>query len=175
MSVSPRSPDAGSRPPLTLTAGRLTISFTWCGDRWAHEIGLEDGGTWRSVEGPEASGGDPRWPASPVLVELSRLQTPRGPALLGVGSAGRSHFSASIDVDPDVPDRLRFEIACRIHEPPAWLGSTYRGPGGVVRVTPGPTADAPPATVAWAYTFSPDGLLPHGKIRGSQGPVPPAD
>jgi len=136
---------------------------------------LEDGGRWRSVEGPEASGGDPRWPASPVLVELSRLQTPRGPALLGVGSAGRSHFSASIDADPHLPDRLRFEVACRVQEPPAWLGSTYHGRGGIVRVTPGPMSAAPPATVAWAYTFSSDGLLPHGEMPGRQGPPPPAE
>ncbi len=141
--------------PLLLAIGPVTIAFVWSGDRWSHRVtvGAE---TWHSVEGPR-DGGCERWPASPVLVELSRLDTPGGPAILGVGRAGRSHFSASIGPDPAAADRVRFEIACRFHEPPLWLGSTYRGPeeGEVVVAAAAPL---PPATVQWAYSFGAAGL-----------------
>lgn len=162
-------PSAVPRPPLTLSVGGMTVRFGWRGDRWAHDVVGTDGTRWQSIE--ETGGADdPRWPASPVLVELSVLDTPAGPVILGVGLAGRSHFSASVGPDPSHPDRLRFDLACRVNEPPGWLGSTYDGPGGIVRLRPGSAAD-PPATVQWAYAFSPEGLVP---LAGSRV-EPPAD
>lgn len=169
------SPATGPRLPLSLEVGDLTVCFTWQDDRWAHEVVGGDGRRWRSVEGPGAAGGDPRWPASPVLVELSRLETTRGPAVLGVGRAGRSHFSLSVDADPTDPGWLRFEIACRLQEPPAWLGSTYHGPTGLVRIAPGLVTARPPATVTWAYAFSSGGILPLGETRRGGGPASPED
>jgi len=148
----------GPHAPLTLVIGSVEVTFTWAGDRWTHRVTTGAGGTWQSVEGPRAEDGDPRWPASPVLVELSRLATAGGPAILGVGLAGRSHFSASIGPDPEHPDRIRFEIACRFNEPPVWLGTTYRGPAGIVSVRPRIESPAPPATVQWGYAFGPAGL-----------------
>lgn len=162
---------ADSRPPLTLTVADLTVRFVWCDDRWVHEVVQADGTCWRSIEGSAAAAGDPRWPPSPVLVELSWLGRSPGPAILGVGLAGRSHFSASVGPDPDHRDRLRFDIACRVNEPPGWLGSTYRGPQGVVRVAPGPVAARPPTTVQWGYWFTPTGIL---SLAGAQA-EPPAD
>lgn len=163
---------AALRAPVSLTLGRTALRFSWQDDRWVHEILLPDGTRWHSVEGASAAGGDPRWPASPVLVELSRLEGPHGPALVGVGLAGRSHFSASVGPDPLHADRIRFECACRVAEPPEWLGSTYAGPGGVVRVVPAGAAGRPPATVQWGYGVGPEGVLPLAGSRLAATPPP---
>lgn len=154
--------------PLTLAIGPCTVTFTWSGDRWLHRVTLAEEGGWESVEGPRPEIGDDRWPASPVLVELSRIDTPRGPAMLGVGLAGRSHFSACIGPAAEgsaaagAPG-IRFEIACRYHDPALWLGSTYRGPAGLATIRP-PATPPPPATVQWAYTFSAAGLAACDRI-----------
>ena len=96
----------------------------------------------------------PRWPASPVLVEVSLAGREMRPAVVGLGLAGRSHFSLCVAPHPEGGARLLFEAACRIHEPAGWLGSTYRGPdGGLRQVTPTREPSIPPATVCWRYTI----------------------
>ncbi len=146
------------RPPQRIAAGRAVVEFTWDGDRWGHSVTVADQRVAESVE--DAAAADPRWPASPVLVEVSLAGSADRPALLGVGLAGRSHFAASVTGGAE-PDTLLFEIACRVHEQPCWLGSTYRtGPGleDIVRI-PAPTLDvAPPTTLRWAYTIGPQGI-----------------
>ncbi|NBW97818.1 MAG: hypothetical protein EBR28_14105 [Planctomycetia bacterium] len=156
--------------PSALTIGRTIVVFAWRRDRLGHEVVSADGTAWRSVEGPEEDG-DPRWPPSPPLVELSRLDGPSGPAFLCVGRAGRSHFSASIGADAAHPDAIRFEIACRMHDQPAWIGSTYRTTAGIVRVEPIRPPPALPATVEWGYSLSSRGILP---LAGSRLVPPPA-
>ena len=147
--------------PLTIGVGSVTVTFTWTGDRWSHEVVIRDLGAWRSVEGACLGTGDDRWPASPVLVELAPLATPRGRAILGVGKAGRSHFSASVGPDPDHPGQVRFEVACRLAERPVWLGSTYASAGGSVTIRPEAAAPTElPATVQWAYSFGEGGPAP---------------
>ncbi|MFM8635946.1 MAG: hypothetical protein ACKOEX_14250 [Planctomycetia bacterium] len=146
-------------PQPSITIGPVTVRFTWMGDRWSHEVSVGEGHVWRSVEGPRAADGDDRWPASPVLVELSPIETASGPAILGVGRAGRSHFSASIGADPIHPGHVRFEIACRVAEPPAWLGSTYHAAGGRVVVEPSDGPGNLPATIEWSYAFGAAGLV----------------
>jgi hypothetical protein len=157
-------PSQEARPPLTLTVAETTVRFAWHVDRWTHEVLSGDGTWWRSIEDGDGAD-DPRWPASPVLVELSALDTPAGRVILGVGLAGRSHFSASVGPDPAAPDRLRFDLACRVNEPPLWLGSTYRDSKGLVRIGPEPLAEPPPATVQWAYGFASGGLVPLAGAR----------
>jgi hypothetical protein len=166
-------PAAALRAPVSLILGRTMLRFTWLHDRWAHEILLPDGTAWRSVEGSASVGDDPRWPAAPVLVELSRLEGPSGPVILGVGLAGRSHFSASIGPGPTHADQIRFECACRVTEPPGWLGSTYAGPSGLVRIVPA-AAVRPPATVQWGYDLGPGGVRPLGGARLDTPPPPGA-
>jgi hypothetical protein len=153
-----------SRPPVQLQAGRTTAVFTWTVDRWVHRITTGEADIWTSLDGPCAPANDPRWPASPVLVELSRVSVPRGDAadgqaIVGVGLAGRSHFSASIAPDPHVADAIRFEIACRLHEPPGWIGSTYRQGDRLFRLTPLDDSTALPRTVVWAYSIGPQGIV----------------
>jgi hypothetical protein len=147
------------KSPLRLLAGLTSVSFTWSGDRWQHAVAAADGRRWWSIEGAVPAGADPRWPASPVLVEVSLVVAGSRPAVLGVGLAGRSHFSLSVVACPDRPDTLLFEAACRIAEPAGWLGSTYDGDGGRERVAADRTIP-PPATVRWSYRIGPAGLEP---------------
>lgn len=152
----------------TAVAG-ATVDFTWAGDRWQHKIAVRRpaGGVaveaWESLEGAWPTGGDPRWPASPVLVELSAVDLPQagptgGRAVVGVGLAGRSHFSAAVAADPDRPGAVRFEIACRLVEPPGPLGSTYRLGRQIVRIAPRDASGPLPRTVTWSYSVGPEGL-----------------
>jgi hypothetical protein len=152
-----------SRPPVQLATGPTTAVFTWNGDRWAHRITTGEATIWTSLDGPCPPANDPRWPASPVLVELSRVSVPRGDAaggkaIVGVGLAGRSHFSASIASDPHHAGVIRFEIACRLHEPAGWIGSTYRQGDSLFRLTPLDDSTALPRTVVWAYSIGPTGI-----------------
>jgi len=145
-----------SKPPVCLAAGSTVAEFVQDRDRWHHEI-ITPQGRWGSVEGEADGRSDARWPASPVLVEVSLVALAGGPAVLGVGLAGRSHFSLSVTACPDRSDTLLFEAACRIQEPPAWLGSTYADSNGrVVRLEAG--RSEPPATVSWSYRIGPGGV-----------------
>ena len=154
----------------------VEIRFSWCGDRWSHTIaflGVGGDAAWRSIEGPDEAGGDAAWPASPVIVELS--QVPSAAAVVGVGRAGKSHFSVSFTAKPagssseSQAARLVVECACRIHEPPRWIGSTYEvvgsagRPSGLVRFPALIAADLAgplPRTVTWSYVLEPTGPVP---------------
>ena len=147
--TEPRAPEKARRP-ISISAGSIEVVFTWRGDRWGHRILVDGSAAWESVEGPWPATADPRWPASPVLVELDRLG--RGPdgALVAVGQAGRSHFAASVSCVAAAAGtgELLFELACRAVERPGWLGSSYRraagrgvGPAATIR----PIAGCSPA------------------------------
>ncbi|MFM1902197.1 MAG: hypothetical protein RLZZ440_97 [Planctomycetota bacterium] len=155
MTITTTPPDR-----IELAAGTTMVVFRRAGDRWEHELRLAGGRVWRSVEGP-AHGADPRWPASPAIVEVSRVATAGATVLLGVGRAGRSHYSISVAAAEHEPDTLLFDVACRIQEPAGWLGSTYADPasGEACRLQAGPSLP-PPATIRWAYTVGPGGILP---------------
>ena len=157
------------RQPVSLTTGRLEVRFDWRDDRGGHRI-LNDGRpVWESVEG--AAAGPPlsdRWPASPVFTEIMVTETASGPALVAVGRAGRSHFSASLTAATDTVDTVLAEIACRIQEPPDWLGSTYRPvrheseerpSGSQISIQPPPGAGSNlPATSNWSYRVGQSGF-----------------
>jgi hypothetical protein len=158
----------------------VEVVFEWAGDRWRHRV--LTGGVVRaeSLEGPEPPANDPRWPASPVLTEVSLLDIGGRPAILGVGLAGRSHFSASITPHPRLADTLLFEIACRIQEEPGWLGTTYRSDTSEVETVriaaplPGP-AGTLPRTVQWTYAVGPAGILgTDGRAEPESAPPRPA-
>ena len=165
------TPHAASRPPLRLEAGGLEITFAWAGDRWGHRVTHRGRFVVESVEGPGPDG-DPRWPASPALQEVTATEAGGRPAIVGVGSAGRSHFSASLTEHPLLPDTVLVELACRILEPAGWLGATYvDGAGTVVSVAAAAT-DPPPLTVRWAYRLGPRGPVPEpGDLSASAGPA----
>jgi len=172
---------AAPRQPVAIAAGAARVTFVWRADRWCHDVTLPAeptaaaaaATTWRSLDGPWPADGDPRWPASPALVELSWVDAADGgspptsarggPAILGVGMAGRSHYSASVVRDPLVADAVRFEIACRLHDGPGWVGSTYREGPRIVRVE-ADAAGGLPRTVVWSYSLGPGGIF---GVRGA--------
>jgi len=161
-----------------LEAGDLRVRFTWHLDRYAHEISRRAGGDWQpllvSVEGSPQDD----WPASPPFQSLHIEERDDGRTLaLLVGMAGKSHWSASIEIEGPSPAAsacVSFDVACRVPDCPAGLlGSTYRpagdsaglqielphryGPatlehaGGTERVAAQAGTDAGPQTIRWDY------------------------
>lgn len=116
---------------VTLDCGLLRIELQYVNDRWEHSVGWNDAGGFqpfvRSVEGKP----DDLWPASPALQELHVEERADGRVAFLTGMAGSSHWSASIACDP-AQHRATFDVACRCKQPPAWLGSLYQIPEGVL-------------------------------------------
>lgn len=106
----------------------IRLLFDHHDDRWGHRWFLESGATttelMRSLEGTP----DQDWPSSPPLQEVSRHSLDRGDALLCVGMAGKSHWSASFSVEPGSgADAVKSDLAClqKQLDQNAQLGSTY--------------------------------------------------
>lgn len=143
--------------------------FEWSGDRWRHRaiVAAHGGSTivFESLdgrEGTDAAGGAP-WPPSPVITDLAAANDAAAHALLAVGAAGRTHFSLSVTRHPTRRDTLLFEVACRVHESPGRLGSTYRRspPNAcLVEVAAGDAGGAGlPRTIRWSYSIGPAGIV----------------
>ena len=64
--------------------------------------------------------------ASPPLQQIHRDRSNAGePLMLGVGMAGRSHWSLSVRLDLR-EGLVEFDVACRVKESAGRLASTYR-------------------------------------------------
>ncbi len=112
--------------PASLVSGPLQVVFQRHADRYAHQIicTAADGSqiVWASQEGTA----EETWPSSPPLQTLhveTRLDGSQ--AIMLVGMAGRSHWSMSVEAD-EQHHQILFDVACRISEPPLWLGSSYQ-------------------------------------------------
>ncbi len=94
-------------------------------DRIAHRIEVQTAGGWRtlieSVEGTASAW----WPSSPPLQSLHVETRSTGSVALLVGMAGRSHWSASVEIADGGAEAV-FDVACRTPVTPDWLGSRYR-------------------------------------------------
>ena len=104
--------------------GRLRVEFRRKQDRFAHRVLLDQVEVARSVEGDPS---DP-WPDSPPLQQLSLEQIKGTETILAVGSAGRSHWSLSVEIEPNLegPSRVRFDLAARCRDHPSGgIRSTY--------------------------------------------------
>jgi hypothetical protein len=121
------------RVEFVLTAGSLRVKFVRCGDRIGHVIERVAAGDVRELLTSREGSPDERWPASPPVQELepavrSPVPTtlpPEAPQVVWlIGRAGASHWSASVEAQSD--DSITFDVACRLREPPDWLGSRYR-------------------------------------------------
>lgn len=164
-------PGTAKQAAVRLRAGATEIVFVREHDRWRHVVTVAGEPRLESIEGPAAPAADPRWPASPVLTEVALVDAAGRPAILGLGLAGRSHFSMSVAAHPDRPNTLLFEVACRIQEPPGWLGSTYRAAdGGLVQAAPPAAGTDLPRTVQWSYAVGPGGLVPLPTAAGPRRP-----
>ena len=109
----------------------LAVEFHRHNDRWAHEIRIraEEGQSQSlvatSIEGTVSD----HWPPSPPLQEISQEHVNGRPALMGVGMAGRSHWSLSVS-QADLNNgqqALLFDWACLANDPNSvqQLGSQY--------------------------------------------------
>jgi hypothetical protein len=108
---------------LTTTDGRLRIDFRWQGDRFVQSLFIEGKDVGTSIEGDA----DDAWPPSPPLQQLSLQEINGALVILGVGAAGRGHWSISVEVEQDADAHfIRFDVACRSNDQPKFLGSTYR-------------------------------------------------
>jgi hypothetical protein len=115
--------------PITLRVRGVSVVLSRITDRYRHDVLIttdEARVLLASVEGAD----DQAWPPSPPFQELHTRQSSEGiDAALLIGRAGRSHWSASIEVDPS-QETVFFDIACRSSGPIDWLGSRYRCPVG---------------------------------------------
>jgi hypothetical protein len=124
------------RPPGDLAPGdlwlggsRLGVRFFFCQDRYAQRIYVPHDAGWRAVL--ESLEGTPHdaWPSSPPFQSATLEHKPEGPVILLVGMAGKSHWSASVELDASA-EAVRFDVACRAMTPPRdALGSRYRALG----------------------------------------------
>jgi len=164
-------PEPSQMSPTSVTLesddGSLRVVFRWEGDRYGHEILTADGRKLTSVEGtPEAS-----WPPSPPLQQLSKEALGDQTIVFGVGAAGTSHWSLSVDVErSEAGPAICFDWACRVKDPPQVVGSTYRGDRSILDVDAGgsrqvdpdnvsvrvePSEPVAPGTVRWSYRVTP--------------------
>ena len=94
----------------------VKLVFEQRNDRWAQQWFLiTDQG--RNVFLTSAEGTpDQNWPPSPPLQEVSRHELATGDAVLCVGMAGKSHWSASYSVEsstqPSQPIQINADLAC---------------------------------------------------------------
>ena len=120
-----------SQRDVYLEGGGLLLEFVHAGDRFEHHL-IATGGA-RSIEMLCSLEGTPQeaWPASPPLQQIHPQATATGePLALGVGMAGRSHWSLSARLD-EQQGFVEFDVACRASESPPRLASSYRLCDGV--------------------------------------------
>ncbi len=119
--------------PLELTVDcgdgrKIQASFLFVAGRYRHSIQLcnrqgQPIDNWHD----EVESGDEDWPASPPIQQLSLETIGDSATLLGVGQAGKAHWSISVET-ASIHSRaaIKFDLACRTQRQPHWLGSTYR-------------------------------------------------
>jgi hypothetical protein len=159
------------KPAAVLEARDLRAVFVRRGDRYAHRIEVRDEATkgWTiALESLEGTDEEP-WPPSPPFQQLHVEHRKEGDVVLLVGMAGRSHWSAAVDVSPDGKS-LRFDVAVRVQSVGERLGSSYdirdaAAASRIVTAAPEGTSDrsefrfapnapaSPPATICWKYAI----------------------
>lgn len=117
---------SGEKPAAVLEAGDLRAVFVRRGDRFAHRIEVRDAATqvWTIALESDEGTDEEHWPPSPPFQQLHVEHRKEGDVVLLVGMAGRSHWSAAVDVGPD-GKTLRFDVAVRLQSVGASLGSAY--------------------------------------------------
>ena len=63
------------------------------------------------------------WPDAPPVQDVHFEDRGTSQVLLGLGMAGKSHYSVSIG--SNLRDELKFEFACHVKEKPGFLGTVY--------------------------------------------------
>ena len=106
-------------PTLTLHhPGRdARVRFHWNSDRYEHVVVSGDQQLATIDQQPHAP-----WPDCPPLQQLSLETIADREVALGVGCAGTSHWSVSVE---PTERGFRFDWACRTKQPPQQLGIAY--------------------------------------------------
>ena len=118
---------------LATNDGRLRIEFHWQQDRFIQQLFVDSVQAGNSVEGDA----EECWPSSPPVQQLSLEEINESSVILGVGAAGRGHWSISVEIDRSSAeaDAIKFDLACRCKDPPPFLGSTYLLADSIALVT----------------------------------------
>ncbi|QDT07900.1 hypothetical protein K227x_63290 [Rubripirellula lacrimiformis] len=119
MTATPANQPARIR--LDVPGGRIRVEFRWEGDRFVHRIWVDDIESCHSIDGDA----DTDWPPSPPIQQLSLEDINGAPVILGVGAAGRGHWSISVESEAD-GNALKFDLACRYRDEANSLGSAYQ-------------------------------------------------
>ncbi len=150
---------------LATSDGRLRVEFHWQHDRFVQQLFVGSLAAGNSIEGDA----EDSWPSSPPLQQLSLEDINGSNVILGVGAAGRGHWSISVEIDSqsDGAQAIKFELACRSKEQPPFLGSSYRLTDSIVltpadgtcqlrdgRTIAGPV-DLDSQTHRWSYLLQP--------------------
>jgi len=137
---------------LKVPSCQLEVRFEWIGDRFQHQVRQGDDSLLVSIEG----NADQAWPDSPPLQQLSHEHLEGRDVVLGVGAAGKSHWSLCVMPieGADETPALRFEWACRTTESQPHLRSSYEGSSAKMTLNPGETSDCEKTEIG--FTIRPD-------------------
>ena len=127
-------------PTLASPDGRLQVSFQWLDDRFVHRV-ADAHAQLQSIDGQAEN--VLLWPPSPPIQQLSLEEIGGRAVVLGVGAAGRSHWSMSVEPG-DSPSELKFDLACQCKTVPEWLGTTYQASPSVGGAERGSSVPVPP-------------------------------
>lgn len=98
--------------------------FRFLDDRYEHRLYLIRGDSERLLLSSIDASDDEFEPPSPPLQQVSQSSSLTDQIVMGVGMAGRSHWSLSVlEIDSMV---LLFDVACRVGQSTKSLGSTYQ-------------------------------------------------
>ena len=117
-------------PLANPATSHLRLQFDKSGDRWGHRWQLVDSTGQTTDVLTSLEGNDQNvFPASSALQEINLHELPTGQAVLGVGMAGKGHWSASYSVETDDEQpSIKSDLACllkQLNTDGQWLGSTY--------------------------------------------------
>ncbi len=155
--------------PIVLACGELQLIFERRGDRYAHRIVVRSENGERPWLNSADESDESPWPPSPPLQQIHVESRAQGVIVaLAVGMAGRSHWSAAFELDPNA-EQITCDVACRVNTAPERLGSTYEltplagwilnplddarllSEGTHIEIAPATLPTAVPETVRWRY------------------------
>jgi hypothetical protein len=155
--------------PIVLTGGDLQLIFEWHVDRYAHRVVVSSQCVDRPWLASFEATDESHWPASPPLQQVHVESRSGGIVVaLAVGMAGRSHWSAAFELDPNL-QRIACDVACRVTVAAERLGSVYRvsplagwsvsphddavlnAEGEQIAIQPRECPATAPATIRWRY------------------------
>lgn len=100
-------------------------------DRWEHQWLLRETDSERLILSSVEGDNDSIWPPSPPFQDLSKEDLGHTVAVMGVGMAGKSHWSVAVSEEENC---LVADFACLVKEAPQFLGSSWQLYADVVQV-----------------------------------------